>query len=178
METAEAGEKKMIMLKSSDGMEFEVEEAVAMESQTIRHLIEDDCVDKGILIPNINSKILSKVIEYCNKHVPTMPGVVATRATGAAASDIVAPAALAEDLKIWDAEFIKVNRATRFDLIQAASYLNIKGLLDLTSQITAETISGHTLEEIRGFLSIKNDYYLPEEEEEETIRRENQWAFQ
>ncbi|KAF7082078.1 hypothetical protein CFC21_085959 [Triticum aestivum] len=168
MATREAG-KKMIMLKSPDGMEFEVEEAVAMESQTIRKMIEDDCADTAILIPNINSKILSRVIEYCNKHVPT------TGATGAAASDTVAPAALAEDLKIWDAEFIKVNRATRFDLIQAASYLNIKGLLDLTSQTTIDTISDNSLEEIRSFLSTKNDY-LPEEEQ--TIRRENQWAFQ
>ena len=91
METAEAGEKKMIMLKSSDGMEFEVEEAVAMESQTIRHLIEDDCVDKGIPIPNINSKILSKVIEYCNKHVLAKRGNVATGSLGAAASNTVAP---------------------------------------------------------------------------------------
>jgi hypothetical protein len=40
-----------------------------MESQTIRHMIEDDCADNGIPLPNVNSKILSKVIEYCNKHV-------------------------------------------------------------------------------------------------------------
>ncbi|MCP6508470.1 hypothetical protein NL478_27275, partial [Klebsiella pneumoniae] len=62
---AAEGEKKMITLKSSDGEEFEVEEAVAMESQTIRHMIEDDCADNGIPLPNVNSKILSKVIEYC-----------------------------------------------------------------------------------------------------------------
>uniref|UniRef100_A0A453MNC0 SKP1 component POZ domain-containing protein n=1 Tax=Aegilops tauschii subsp. strangulata TaxID=200361 RepID=A0A453MNC0_AEGTS len=63
----------MITLKSSDGEEFEVEEAVAMESQTIRHMIEDDCADNGIPLPNVNSKILSKVIEYCNKHVQRRP---------------------------------------------------------------------------------------------------------
>uniref|UniRef100_N1QY15 SKP1-like protein n=1 Tax=Aegilops tauschii TaxID=37682 RepID=N1QY15_AEGTA len=148
MATAEAGENKMIMLISSDGMEFEVEEAIAMESQTIRQMIEDECAGKGIPIPNINSKILSRVIEYCNKHVPTMP---TTGATGAATSDTVPPAALAEDLKIWDREFIKVNRATLLDLNQAASYLNIKGLLDLTCQ-TTDTISGHNLEELRSFL--------------------------
>uniref|UniRef100_A0A453DFX1 SKP1 component POZ domain-containing protein n=1 Tax=Aegilops tauschii subsp. strangulata TaxID=200361 RepID=A0A453DFX1_AEGTS len=66
---AEEGEKKMITLKSSDGEEFQVEEAVAMESQTIRHMIEDDCADNGIPLPNVDSKILSKIIEYCKKHV-------------------------------------------------------------------------------------------------------------
>uniref|UniRef100_A0A453CR22 SKP1 component POZ domain-containing protein n=2 Tax=Aegilops tauschii TaxID=37682 RepID=A0A453CR22_AEGTS len=66
---AEEGEKKMITLKSSDGEEFPVEEAVAMESQTIRHMIEDDCADNNIPFPNVDSKFLSKVIEYCKKHV-------------------------------------------------------------------------------------------------------------
>uniref|UniRef100_A0A8R7UMZ9 SKP1 component POZ domain-containing protein n=1 Tax=Triticum urartu TaxID=4572 RepID=A0A8R7UMZ9_TRIUA len=70
---AEEGEKKMITLKSSDGEEFQVEEAVAMESQTIRHMIEDDCADNGIPLPNVESKILSKVIEYCKKHVQANP---------------------------------------------------------------------------------------------------------
>ncbi|VAI28615.1 unnamed protein product [Triticum turgidum subsp. durum] len=175
MATAEAGEKKMIMLKSADGEEFEVEEAVTMESQTIRHMIEDDCVDKGIPIPNINSKVLSKVIEYCNKHVLAKTVDVSSGATCATASDTMAPAALAEDLKIWDAEFINVDPDTLFDLIKAASYLNIKGLLDLTCQTAADMISGKPPEEIRNFFNIQNDY-LPEEEEK--IRRENPWAFQ
>uniref|UniRef100_A0A453GRN5 SKP1 component POZ domain-containing protein n=1 Tax=Aegilops tauschii subsp. strangulata TaxID=200361 RepID=A0A453GRN5_AEGTS len=66
---AEAGVKKMILLKSSNGEGFQVEEAVAIESQTIRHMIEDDCADNGIPLPNVDSKILAKVIEYCKKHV-------------------------------------------------------------------------------------------------------------
>uniref|UniRef100_A0A453CR49 SKP1 component POZ domain-containing protein n=1 Tax=Aegilops tauschii subsp. strangulata TaxID=200361 RepID=A0A453CR49_AEGTS len=100
---AEEGEKKMITLKSSDGEEFQIEEAVAMESQTIRHMIEDDCADNGIPLPNVDSKILSKVIEYCKKHVQTS----------------TAAAAPAEDLKSFDAEFVKVDQATLFDLILA-----------------------------------------------------------
>ncbi|XP_020182258.1 SKP1-like protein 1 [Aegilops tauschii subsp. strangulata] len=170
----EAGEKKMITLKSSDGEEFEVEEAVAMESQTIRHMIEDDCADNGIPLPNVNSKILSKVIEYCNKHVQAKPADGAAAGAGAGASD-AAPAAPAEDLKNWDAEFVKVDQATLFDLILAANYLNIKGLLDLTCQTVADMIKGKTPEEIRKTFNIKNDF-TPEEEEE--IRRENQWAFE
>ena len=155
--------KKMITLRSSDLEEFEVEEAVAMGSQTIRHMIEDDCADNGIPLPNVSSKILAKVIEYCNKHVH------------AAAADTTAASGDGEDLKSWDAEFVKVDQATLFDLILAANYLNIKGLLDLTCQTVADMMKGKTPEEIRETFNIKNDFT---KEEEDEIRRENQWAFE
>ncbi|OWM79739.1 hypothetical protein CDL15_Pgr023151 [Punica granatum] len=57
----------------------------------------------------------------------------------------------------------------------AENYLNIKGLLDLTCQTVADMIEGKTPEEIRKTFNIKNDF-TPEEEEE--VRRENQWAFE
>ncbi|GJM98276.1 hypothetical protein PR202_ga15266 [Eleusine coracana subsp. coracana] len=119
---ATEGEKKtMITLKSSDGEEFVIEEAVAMESQTIRHMIEDDCADNGIPLPNVDSKILSKVIEYCSKHVQAAP------AKAAASDDAEASAASNsgttgdKDLKAWDADFVQVDQATLFDLILAAN---------------------------------------------------------
>lgn len=62
-----------------------------------------------------------------------------------------------------------------FFLVQAANYLNIKGLLDLTCQTVADMIKGKTPEQIREKFNIKNDF-TPEEEEE--IKRENQWAFE
>ncbi|KAJ6821803.1 SKP1-like protein 1A [Iris pallida] len=158
--------KKMITLKSSDGEMFEVEEVVAMESQTIKHMIEDDCAESGIPLPNVNSKILSKVIEYCKKHV----------ASGSAAGEEKDKSVSGEDdIKTWDAEFVRVDQATLFDLILAANFLNIKGLLDLTCQTVADMIKGKTPEEIRKTFNIKNDF-TPEEEEE--VRRENQWAFE
>ena len=46
-----------------------MDEAVVMESQTIKHMIEDDCTDNGIPLPNVSSNILLKVIEYFKKHV-------------------------------------------------------------------------------------------------------------
>ncbi|WOK99787.1 SKP1-like protein 1B [Canna indica] len=159
---------KRITLKSSDGEVFEVDEGVAMESQTIKHMIEDDCADNGIPLPNVNSKILAKVIEYCKKHVD------ASAAAASRSSDDASKLA-DEELKSWDAEFVKVDQATLFDLILAANYLNIKGLLDLTCQTVADMIKGKTPEEIRKTFNIKNDF-TPEEEEE--VRRENQWAFE
>ncbi|XP_028782465.1 SKP1-like protein 1B [Neltuma alba] len=149
---------RKIVLKSSDGEPFEVDEAVALESQTIKHMIEDDCADSGIPLPIVTSKILSKVIEYCKKHVE------------AANSEKIS-----EDLKAWDAEFVRVDHSVLFDLILAANYLNIKSLLDLTCQTVADMIKGKTPEEIRKTFNIKNDF-TPEEEEE--VRRENQWAFE
>ncbi|XP_008806601.1 SKP1-like protein 1 [Phoenix dactylifera] len=161
--------EQKITLKSSDGEVFEVEEAVAMESQTIKHMIEDDCASNGIPLPNVTSKILSKVIEYCKRHVD------AAAASSKSTADDTSSKLADDELKAWDAEFVKVDQATLFDLILAANYLNIKGLLDLTCQTVADMIKGKTPEEIRKTFNIKNDF-TPEEEEE--VRRENQWAFE
>ncbi|CAA0812423.1 SKP1-like protein 1A [Striga hermonthica] len=60
---------KKIVLHSSNGEVFEVEESVAVESQTIKHTIEDECDDNVILLPNVTGNILSKVIEYCKRNV-------------------------------------------------------------------------------------------------------------
>jgi len=123
----------------------------------------DTGIEEQIPLPNVSSKILSKVIEYCTYHVN------ATKAQ----EDKTAPDA--EAVKAWDAEFVQVDQGTLFDLILAANYLNIKGLLDLTCMTVANMIKGKSPEEIRKTFNIKNDF-TPEEEEE--VRRENQWAFE
>ncbi|KAM7258789.1 hypothetical protein ACFE04_014530 [Oxalis oulophora] len=151
-----------IVLKSSDGETFEVDESVALESQTIKLLIEDDCAGTEIPIPNVSSKILSKVIEYCKKHTETSKGKDSTTYVD-------------DELKSWDAVFVKVDQSTLLELILAANYLEVKSLLDLTCQAVADMIKDKTPEEIRKLFNITNDF-TPEEEEE--IRRENQWAFQ
>jgi len=58
---------------------------------------------------------------------------------------------------------------------QAANFLDIKGLLDLTCQAMADMIKGRSPEEIRKTFDMMNDF-SPEEQEE--IIRDNQWALQ
>ncbi|KAL3640883.1 hypothetical protein CASFOL_015851 [Castilleja foliolosa] len=53
------------------------------------------------------------------------------------------------ELKAFDADFVKVDQSTLFDLILAAFYLNIKSLLDLTTHAVADMIQGKTPEEVR-----------------------------
>jgi S-phase kinase-associated protein 1 len=125
-------------------------------------MIEDNCADSEIPLPNVTGKILAKVIEYCKKHVQG-----ASSEEGKPLNE--------DDLKAWDLDFVKVDQDTLFKLILAANYLNIKSLLDLTCQSTADMIKDKTPEEVRKLFNIVNDF-TPEEEEE--VRRANQWAFE
>ena len=152
-----------ITLISSDGEHFAVPEAAANLSETIHHMIEDGCTDGGIPLPNVTGSILAKVLEYCNKHAAASAG-----GEGSSSSSDK------EELDKFDKAFVEVDQATLFDLILAANYLNVKGMLDLTCQTVADMIKGKSVEEIRQTFNIKNDF-TPEEEAE--IRKENQWAF-
>jgi S-phase kinase-associated protein 1 len=155
---------RKITLKSSDGESFEVDKAVALELQTIKHMIEDNCADVNeIPLPNLTSKILIKVIEYCKKHLEV------------ARSKEDKSCSIENDLKAWDADFIKVDNDTLCKLFSAAIDLKIKSLQDFIHNTITDMMKGKTPDEIRKLFNIKNDF-TPEEEEE--IRRENQWAFE
>lgn len=78
-----------------------------------------------------------------------------------------------DDIDPWDQDFLKVDQGTLFELILAANYLDIKGLLDVTCKTVANMIKGKMPEEIRKTFNIKNDF-TPEEEEQ--IRKENEWC--
>ncbi|XP_042034563.1 SKP1-like protein 1B isoform X2 [Salvia splendens] len=149
--TDENGSKK-ITLRSSDGEVFEVDESVAREPQIIKHMIEVDCADGVIPLPNVTGKILSKVIEYCKRHVDA-----AASATNS--EDKLASAVSDEELKAFDDDFVRVDEATLVDLILAV----------------ADKIKVKTPEEILKTFNIKNDFTAEVEEE---IRREYPWAFE
>ena len=55
----------------------------------------------------------------------------------------------------------------------AANYLDVKPLLELSCAKVASLIKGKSIQEIRQFFQIENDF-SPEEEEQ--VMQENKWA--
>ena len=157
-----------IRLQSSDGETFPVDVEIARKSITIRTMLEDLGMedqddDEVVPLPNVNAAILKKVIDWSTYHKDD-PAPVEDDDTKEKRSD---------DISNWDQEFMKVDQGTLFEIILAANYLDIKGLLDVGCKTVANMIKGKTPEEIRKTFNIKNDF-TPEEEE--AIRKENEWC--
>uniref|UniRef100_A0A0E0E7A6 SKP1 component POZ domain-containing protein n=1 Tax=Oryza meridionalis TaxID=40149 RepID=A0A0E0E7A6_9ORYZ len=60
--TADGGSKTIILI-SADGKRFEL----------ISNMIEDDCMENGVCLPNIDGDILAMVVDYCNMHATVGP---------------------------------------------------------------------------------------------------------
>ena len=145
-----------VILQSQDGQDFQVEVGVAKMSETVKNLIQDAGVDASVPLPGVTGKILEKIVDYMKYHTehPTIENK--------------------EDYAVttWDLDFCKVDQPTLFEMILAANYLDIKGLLDLTCKTVANMIKGKTPEEIRITFGIKSDF---SENEQEQVRKENEW---
>ncbi|XP_054930335.1 S-phase kinase-associated protein 1 isoform X1 [Dermacentor andersoni] len=153
----------VIKLQSSDGEVFEIDVEIAKASVTIKTMLEDlgmdDDEDEVVPLPNVNSAILKKVIHWATYHKDDPPPP----------EDDENKEKRTDDISSWDADFLKVDQGTLFELILAANYLDIKGLLDVTCKTVANMIKGKTPEEIRKQFNIKNDFTPSEEEQGTTL---------
>lgn len=151
-----------VTLISSDSKQFTVPREVAEESDAIRNILADTSDESPVPLMNVRSEILEKVIKYCQFTVEMK------------AKDGEKSSKSSDEVKAFNKEFLPTDNGQLFELILAANYLNIKSLLDITCQAVADQIRGKTPQQIRENFGIENDF-TPEEEEE--VRRENQWAF-
>jgi S-phase kinase-associated protein 1 len=159
-------DKVMINLVSNDGATITVEKSVAEKSMLIKNMAEDlgDEVLTDVPIPNVNEAVLRKVIEWCEHHKGD---------PAPAADDDSDSRKKTTDIDEWDQKFMQVDQEMLFEIILASNYLDIKPLLDVGCKTVANMIKGKSPEEIRKTFNITNDF-TPEEEEQ--IRRENEWA--
>lgn len=130
----------------------------------------------------VNEAVLRKVILWCEHHKNDPP---------ASSEDDSDSRKKTTDIDEWDQKFMQVDQEMLFEIIlvslrslvtlqelkvlfiQAANYLDIKALLDVGCKTVANMIKGKTPDEIRKTFNIQNDF-TPEEEDQ--IRRENEWA--
>ena len=112
-----------IKLQSSDGEVFDVDVEIAKLSVTIKTMLEDLGMDEEdeevVPLPNVNSTILKKVIQWATYHKDDPP----------TPDDDENKEKRTDDIASWDADFLKVDQGTLFELILAANYLDIKGRL-------------------------------------------------
>ncbi|KAF2008853.1 S-phase kinase-associated protein-like protein 1 [Aaosphaeria arxii CBS 175.79] len=155
-----------IILTTSDNADLKVDRDVAERSILIKNLLEDLGGDNNepIPIPNVNEAVMKKVLEWCEHHRKDPP---------ASQDDDADSRKKSTDIEEWDQKFMQVDQEMLFEIILAANYLDIKALLDVGCKTVANMIKGKSPDEIRKTFNIQNDF-TPEEEDQ--IRRENEWA--
>lgn len=112
-----------------------------------------------IPLPKVNGKILSKLLQWCEYH---KNDIILTE------KELEENNLKTDNISYWDVDFLNMDLDMLFELILAANYLDIRGLLDVSSKTVANMIKGKTPEQIRQIFNIQNDF-TPEEEEQVSI---------
>lgn len=134
-------------------------------SELVKSMIDVDAdEDKSeIRLRKVKATVLQKVIEFC-KHYKDEPMTEFKRPLKAQS--------MAGVVQKWYADYVDVEQVVLFELIDAANYMDIKPLLDLTCATVASMIKGKTPEGIRTTLNNTDDFTSDEESQ---FREENKW---
>lgn len=134
---------------------------------------EDSEQNIVIPIPNVRSTILTKIIKWLEHHKrdPVISFSTSNNTSSTSTDDL----RRTDPLDEWDKQFFTMDQEMMYEIILASNYLNIPQLLDSGCKMIANMIRGKSAEEIRQIFNIENDFT---KEEEEAIRRENEWAEQ
>jgi len=89
----------------------------------------------------VKTAILSKVIDHCKFHKDNPAEEIQKPLRSVNLTEC--------GVSEWDSEYVNIEQEVLFGLINAAHYLDIKSLLDLTCTKVATMIKGKRPEEIR-----------------------------
>ncbi|OIW14639.1 hypothetical protein TanjilG_32981 [Lupinus angustifolius] len=142
-----------ISLKTVDGKIFKVSPAIANQMLTIQPLIKDSDSSTIISLPDVAAFHLTKIIEYLEGK----------------------PAAAPSAVDAFEAQFVKdLSPEELKGLLIAVGYLKVNGLVDLMANTVAKLIENKSVEYVRKFFGVVNDFTPAEEAK---CRQEHAWAF-
>jgi S-phase kinase-associated protein 1 len=152
-----AGRMMSVRLISSDDHTIVVEPKAAKMSEVLKNIIEDlPEEDSPIRVPNVTGDILALVMQYCDNHKNDPPG---------------SPVEIGD----FDAAFIRdKNKDTLINLIKAADFLQIDGLVNLICPTLANKfIQAINIQRIFEAFRTENKFT---EQEEQDVLGQNQLA--
>ena len=131
----------IIKLKSSDEKIFEIEENCLKRANFFKELKNILNPDEPINIKGVDSNTLIKIIEYLKHYQNEEPSEIPKPLPSPDLKNI---------LNEWDYNYISpISLENCIDLVNAANYLGIKGLVNLTSARLASEMINCTVEEAR-----------------------------
>ena len=137
---------KTLSLNSSDNVKVTIDSKSAERSVLLKGLLQDYSDENDIPMPDIKGEILKKCVEYMTHYKDTEP------------KDIPRPLPSPNLLDVtdeWDVNFISgIDLDSVFEIINAANYLDLKSLLDLSCSRIASIMKGKTAEEIRNIFNL------------------------
>lgn len=165
-----------LKIKTSDGDIVESDVSIINHLITLKNMYEDlknmcedlkfgEMTHDGTVVPvQISTSTMKLVVKFV-EHLKTSPNPEPSEKKDKEKGEhlIFDP---------WETEFLNLERSALFELILAANFLECKPLLDLGCRKVASMINGKTVAEIRETFNIVNDF-TPEEEEK--IRKDNEW---
>ncbi|KAH8029695.1 hypothetical protein HPB51_002717 [Rhipicephalus microplus] len=165
--TSPVSPSNTMKLQSSEGHIFEVDLQTAMVSGTLRTMMEDSANSEEVVTPRVkvarDSVIQRTVLSQWSTYHKNDWFLLAEDDPAIGAR---------QPLSSWDSEFFNVDQATLFEIIMAADYLDIKGLMNSACRTVANMIRAKTTEEMRKRLCMRNNF-TPSEEE--MVKRETKW---
>lgn len=149
-----------IILKSCEGTEFKVPLEVAEQSRLVKTVLGADALSNCVPLPAVTAPVVELMISFWTKHLEFDKFTKE------------------QEDEVWDWErrfFNKMNRELLFEFVLAANYVDAKEMLDSACNYMAGIIKDMSVEDVREFFGIVNDF-TPEEERR--VCEENRWAFE
>jgi len=154
-----------LTLVSSDNQSFTVPTAVAEISSLIKDM-NDGEVNQEETFPmiGVDGATLAKILEFCEHYLSDPMPVIEKPIKSSDFSKLV-PA--------WYDNFVNVDHTILFKFAEAANFMDVKPMLDLTCAKIASMIKDKSIHQIRDTFGITSEF-TPEEEEK--MREESKWC--